>query len=215
MASLPDELLLMALGEKASGYLCHALHYGLPGAILSELFQQRRLTLTTDGLVAASGSAKSAGDAVLDDALSRIRSAPSLRAVRHWLGQEFRRRGKTREALLERLLRAGFVVKTETRLLGLFHRDRYTLADATATAALKTALRKAIISGAIEPRDAALIALAHVSGVRFFEKRERKGFLPRMESLVAADPVASAAAAAVREEQAVVAMMAATTAATS
>jgi len=102
MASLPDELLLMAWvkGERLSlPTLCIT---AFPAQILSELFQQRRLTLTTDGLVAASGSAKSAGDAVLDDALSRIRSAPSLRAVRHWLGQEFRRRGKTREALLER-----------------------------------------------------------------------------------------------------------------
>ena len=215
MASLPDELLLLALGEKAAGHHCHALHYGLPAAILSELFQQRRLTLNPAGLVTPSGSTKSTGDSVLDDALSRIRSAPALRTLRSWLGQEFRRRGNTRRALLHRLLQTGFVLKTETRLLGLFPRDRYTLADPAPTAARKAALHNAIINGAIQPRDAALIALAHVSGVRFFEKHERKAILPRIRSLVTADPVASAAAGAITEEQAVAAMIAATTAATS
>src|ERR1700694_4260290 len=97
MPSLPDELLLLALSEKTTGHRCHALHYGLPGAVLSELFQQRRLTLSPDGLVSAAASAKSTGDSILDDALSRIRLAPERRKVRYWLGQEFRRRAKTRK----------------------------------------------------------------------------------------------------------------------
>jgi hypothetical protein len=72
MASLPDELFLLALGEKTTGHRCHALHYGLPAAVLSELLQQHRLTIDPAGVVTPSAFTKSTGDAVLDDALSRI-----------------------------------------------------------------------------------------------------------------------------------------------
>lgn len=218
---LHHELLLLALhDEKGTHAFGHMLEIGLAGAVLSELFIEKRVELRPEGrrgkdLVTVVSRA-TFGDEVLDAGLRRLTEArrrADPRGTVSGLARIRDMRARTAVALCRR----GVLREDEARVLLLFKRRTYPTVDPTPEAELVQRVRQAIEDPdrEVDPRTATLVTLAHaVSALKsIYSGRELRGHGKRIEELreLAGRGSTAARAAAEVVQAAIVAVLAAST----
>ncbi len=167
------------------------IHLGLAGAVLAELFLERRLALVdegtrrTRGLVGVVDEARF-GDPVLDAALTRLARARRRGNARRVVGS-IGRIPKLRHLVATQLCRRGILRGTEEQVVFFFHRRVYPTVDPAPERALVARVRSALddASAVVDDRTAILIGLAEATGAlrAIYDRKQVRALKPRLEVL--------------------------------
>lgn len=216
---LHEEILLLALkDEKGTTAVGSMYAYALGGAILAELLLRERVALERvkkSDLVVVTQPTQT-GEAVLDEALERIRTGRRRAAAKTWVARLAQTRG-LRVRVAERLRQKGILKVAEDRVLLVFTRKVYPALDPGPERRIVERLRSVILSDD-DPSDARTALLASLAAAASLldgvvdkgERRERKARLKQLARGQVAGQATSAAIEAVKA-----AVIAATTAASS
>jgi Golgi phosphoprotein 3 len=177
--SLAEELLLLAIDDESNRVpmaQSSKLDYVLAGAVLMDLLLTDRLRFADGKLAVADASPT--GDAVLDDALTKLERSAKPRSPQHWVN---RLAGDhLRDRVIDELVQRQIVRREEHHILGIFPANRFPTEDPTPEQAVRARLRAVLLEGREpEPRDAALVALLKagdlLGAVLSKEERHRAG----------------------------------------
>jgi len=167
--TMPEEIILLLLDDKTGrpiGLPAPAGDYAVASAILMQLSLNGNIDTDPGKLMIT--STKASGDAVLDEALRMIATAPAQRDSRHWIVEIGRKADHFRAMLLDHLVAKGVLKKEEGRFLWVFPDRRYPKAaegelDVTE---VRARLRAVLLSNEIpEPHDSLMIGLARSTGI--------------------------------------------------
>lgn len=161
--TLPETLLFLGFdAEKGTTRRGLALSYALGGAQLHELALAGRIAIDADAVTVVDGTPT--GDPDVDELLAKIASASDRpRKPGHWV---MKRKSTAVAIYARRLTSARALTRRRTRVLGIFPRTVYPVINVDAREAVLAQVRTALSSPAQpSPRDAALIALLHVTGL--------------------------------------------------
>ena len=216
---LHHELLLLALSDdEGTVAFSGMLGIGLGGALFTELLLADRIAIVDSGSrwtkqLVEVRDATPFGEAVLDDALARLRDA-KRRAAPSTTVSKLGSVPKLRHSVAQELCRAGVLRETEQQILVLFRRRVYPSVDKRPEQGLIRRI-KAVLDGgkAPDPRMAALIGIADATGslAAIYDRKARRALKPRLKAIAESSVGGKAAREAVAAAQA--AVMAATTAA--
>ena len=209
--SLAQELALIAYNDEGKRDLNAALDLGLAGAVLLDLARAGRL-MVRDGKVVAR-DATPIGDPVADAALQRIADDSKLRKPQDWVKKL--QKG-LRTEVLDSLVHAGVMERTEGRVLGVFPTHRFPSRNAAAETEVRHRLDDAVLRGVMpDDRTAALVSLIRASGLRkaAFPGANRRAVDSRMKEIAEGEWAGEAVRKAVQEMNAAVAAAVATSAA--
>ncbi|RMI08729.1 GOLPH3/VPS74 family protein [Cellulomonas triticagri] len=205
---IAEDLLLLLLDDEKGTPTSSSLDTALGGALLLELalagavhVRERTSVWSSAKVVVDPGA--SVADPVLAEALRRV--AERERAASDLVN----RLGKgARDALGDRLVERGLLVRQEDRVLGLFPRTRWLAADTAHEAEVRRALTAVLVQG-LQPdaRTGALVAL--LSSVDKAPSAVDLGGVPAREVRRRAKEVAEGSWAAKAVQDAVAAAMAA------
>ena len=221
MTLIAEDLLLLLIDDVSGRLMLDRtrLDRVLAGAVLIELALGGRISPATPGESARAGTlvvrpAGPTGDAVLDAALTRLRSAAPTTPAR---AVEKLVKG-IRETLLGRVVEAGFVREQHGTALGVFPTTRWPAIDLRHEAALRGELSAVLLQGqAPQRRSAALISLlVAVDAVpKVVATTDRRALVRRARQVADGDWAGDAVRKAVDAvNAAVIAVMVATTAST-
>ena len=177
-ASLPDELLLLALHDEKGSVIpaaARVLNGALIGAVLMELGLLGRLQEGPDGALLLADPTPT-GNEILDEASSWIAQADRPRMPSYWVGRLAGRMPRLKDRFLEQLVAKGILERRERRILWIFPSRSFPLADAAAEQQARDRIRAVILDGQ-EPdqRTAALIGLVRACNLtdEIFAPHER------------------------------------------
>jgi hypothetical protein len=212
IASLPEELVLLAYADDGSTELDRStLDYGLGGALLLELTLAGRIE-SVDGKVVVRDPSPT-GDPLVDDALQQIVAVSRDRGPGHWVSRLSR---GVRQRVLDRLVADGILLRQEDKVLWVFPRTRFPAAggvEAPVEIESRQRLWAAVAgSGPVEPRTAALCALAAATGLdrRIFDRLPRSQAKVRLAEIGEGIWAAAAVRKVIEEVQAAVVVTAVT-----
>lgn len=175
--SLPEELLLLALHDENGTVIPAAasvLNGGLIGAMLMELGITGHLRENADGTLEA--DLTPTGNEIYDEVLKRIAEADRPRMPSYWVGRLAGRMPRLKDRLLEQLVEKGILERRERRILWVFSKRSFPLADAAAEQRVRERVRAAILTGqSPDARTAALIGLVRACNLidEIFAPHER------------------------------------------
>lgn len=205
--SLPEELMLLALHDEDGTIKMGTFYlYAIGGAVLAELLMRDRLRLDsskkkTVHLV----NAKSLGDPLLDDCLTRVRDSKKQLAAQTWV-TKFAGLKDLKHRLAARLCDRGILKADEDKILLLFNRRIYPEINPKPEKEMIERLRQAIFSEAdhLDPRTVVLVSLAHSAGLlpMAFDKKDLKARKARIERILEGDALAAATQEAIEAVQA-------------
>lgn len=128
-------------------------------------------------------------DPLLREVLAEVEAAPRPRRWQHWVD---RRTGKARAAVELRLVADRVITAEPYRVLGIIARTRITVRDPLIVGRLHAQVADALRSRTVDPRDAAMVALAAAGELRtVFGWRQRRAHRARIAELAAASSAAS------------------------
>ncbi|MEV6342127.1 GPP34 family phosphoprotein [Actinoplanes sp. NPDC051851] len=201
--SLLDEFALLGHDDEGRKIIDGTrLDYGLGGALLLELALSGRIDVVGKKVVVIDPAPT--GDALVDDALARIRSDSHDRKPGHWLGKFAK---GTRESVLSHLVAAEVLRVERGTVLAVFPRTRYPAADGTEPALEADArrrMRAAILDGgAVDPRTAALCSLVAATEMdrKIFADLDRRLVKARLKEISEGSWAAVAVRKALQEIQ--------------
>ena len=204
VASLPEELLLLALDDEKGSVVfaaSTALEFGLAGAELAELSLAGRVAVEDGKLRVLETGAT--GDDALDAAVARIAGSRRARSAQHWVSSS----PAGQKRYLARLTEHGAVRRERRELLGVLPVTRHPATGAVEPE-LRTRLRAVVLEGA-EPdeRTRVLLALVRACSLEkeLFERGERRAAKARIAELTRDDALAGAVGKAVAASTAAVA----------
>ncbi len=119
MLTLFEELFLLAIHEDKGTLMpskADALHFGLAGAILSELALLKKIGLKDNQRLELLDPAPTE-DALLDKALQTLAAAQKERKFGYWIDMFSQKPEKMRRRLADRLVEKGLVTQEDDRLL--------------------------------------------------------------------------------------------------
>ena len=177
--------------------------FALTGAILEELRLRERIVID-EGLVRLRSKEK-LGDELLDEVLERIARAVPPRKPQVWVRTLAYTTPRVRRRAIDALARAQLARVEERRILGVFPTRRVHLVADAEAAHVEGVVRAVAHGAAADERTLTLAALAHAAGVArglFPEAEAWRAAKPRLESLLAARPVAEAVRRAMRQQRA-------------
>ncbi|THV41885.1 GOLPH3/VPS74 family protein [Glycomyces buryatensis] len=212
MASLLDELLLLAYDDTTGKCRTSYLNLGLGGAIVLELTLAQRIDVVDKKVVVI--DATPTGDALLDERLAAIAN-DKPRAPRTVV----ERAGKgVRQRVLDDLVARGVLRHEQSMVLGLFPSHRYLPADAGIEADVRFRLSNAVTVGeAGNARTAAIASLVYALQLTkvAFPGRDQRATRKALKRITEGSWASDATRKAVEAAQAAVmaAMVAATSAA--
>lgn len=162
--SLPARMYLLAYDTRKGRMTARLeLGYILRAAALTDLLQCAVLTDEAGKARARRGAV--VGDPVLDLVCQEIAGSSTPRSWRHWVGRGDRR---MRRVVRDQLATDGWIRVEPRRVLGLVPAPRVTVRDTRAvkrlTGIVSAALRSPVAQ--VDPRDAALVALAAAGDLR-------------------------------------------------
>lgn len=221
-----EEIALLSLHDEKGNFQGSMNAYALAGAVVTELVLLERLHITKGKrkqTFLEVSDASPIGDELLDGVVARIAGARRRARASSWVGRLASQNKPTlRQGAADALVERGLLVREEGRVLGIFRRVRYPMADGGPEAALIERLRTALDDHAPvpeDPRSAIILALAQSAGIlgHVFEKSFLRSRKERLAMLSKLDGVPGATREAIQAAQAAVmaATMAATVAATS
>lgn len=204
MLTLFEELFLLAVHEEKGeviGAVTRKLHYGLNGAILSELAFQEKIRIGEDRRLAISDAVPT-GDQVMDATLERIQSESNERKVTYWVRKLNDNPKKLRRILMERLVEKELLVEDDSSYSWLIPAPTSPEVQASGKYALKRRLRE-IALACIEPeiREVALLGLLRGGSLLnlAFIKDERKLARQRIYELLIGRALSNAVVSQVDE----------------
>ncbi len=208
---LHEELMLLALHDTKGTFLGVHTNIGLGGAIAAELLLQERIRIDESRRwrkLVEVRSSRRAEDSILDECLTRVRSARRRASIQTWIGR-FSSMSKLRRRVAGRLCQRGILKVDEKQILVLFRQRAYPEFDPGPEREIVERLRAAIFSDdrEVEPRTVVLASLAHSVDLLkpIFGRRELRPRRDRLKSLVKGDVIGRATADAVEAAQAAVA----------
>ncbi|MFC4949973.1 GOLPH3/VPS74 family protein [Pseudonocardia sp. GCM10023141] len=206
MTTVAEDLVLLLLDLQNGRPIVDrvSLDRAIGGALLLDLSVRGRVSADGDGARAklAVVEGKPIGDALLDDALSRVGSG----AVRAQRAVE-RLSRRTREPVFERLVARGVIARSSGRMLGLFPVTTWTVLDPAPREALRAQLAQALLKG-VEPDQhiACLVSLLHaVKAEHKVVEGTRRELRARAEEIADGDWAGAAVRRAVQSVQIAVA----------
>lgn len=207
---LHAEFLLLAHDPASGRKLVEAAHVkaGLAGAALLELNLQEALTLQGEGRQARLRSTGADVDPELVEVLSRADGHAPKKAVARigGAGCFTDRAGRLRDATWNRLESDGQVRSEEDRVLGLFPTTRRVQLSSARSASLAT--MQTALDSTEQPslRTAAIIAVAHASGLlrKLFPERDKKQLSERAKQIGEGGWGGAAVAEAIADVQAAI-----------
>jgi hypothetical protein len=160
--TLPETLLFLGFAaEKGTTRDGLALSYALAGAQLQELALAGRIAIDPEHVTVV--DATPTGDPQLDELLAKIASASDRpRKPGHWV---MKRKSTAVATYSRRLTGVRALTRRRTRVLGIIPRTVFPVINVAAREELLAEVKAALSSPAPPPRDAALIALLHVTGL--------------------------------------------------
>jgi Golgi phosphoprotein 3 len=187
---LYEEIMLLALRDKEGTIAAGTMYpYAIGGAIIAELVLHDRISVRESKrkqLVEAT-SAKPIGDPLLDECLSKIRSAKRRASIQTWI-QRFAGIRKLHHRVATQLCRRGILRADEGSFLLIFTRKIYPEMDPRPERDLTERLRKAIFTdtGDLDARTVVLVSLANSAGFLrvAFDKKKLKERKARIERVV-------------------------------
>jgi len=207
LLSLPEEIMLLALHDEEGTIEMGSMYpYAIGGAVLAELLMRDRIRLDnskkkTLHLI----NAKSLGDPLLDDCLTRIRDSGKPASAQTWVTR-FANLKKLKHKLAMRLCDRGILKVDEDEVLLLFSRRIYPEIDPRPEEEMVERLRQAIFTHTdrLDPRTVVLVSLADRAGLlkMVFGKKDLKGRAERIERIVNGDATGQATKEAIEAVQA-------------
>jgi hypothetical protein len=188
MASLPEDLVVLAVGAKPrggpnNGKLPVRLHYGIRGAVLVALALAGRVRVAEGQVDVVDPTPL--GDPHLDETLAAL-AASGVVAVGDWMADI---PAGYSAAYFDRLEAAGVLRSETVWLLFIAKRKGYRLVDQGYFEYLRAALRIAVTGDSpAEPRLAALAGLVHAGGIALLLYPGRENAPVRARIAELADP---------------------------
>jgi len=207
--SLPEELMLLALHDEDGTIKMGTFYlYAIGGAMLAELLMRSRLRLdTSKKKTVHMVSAKSLGDPLLDDCLTKVRDSKKPLAAQTWV-TKFAGLKDLKHRLAMQLCDRGILTADEDKVLLLFNRRIYPEVNPKPEKEMIERLRQAIFSEAdhLDPRTVVLVSLAHSAGLlpMAFDKKDLKARKARIERILKGDALAAATQEAIAAVQAAI-----------
>ncbi|MBY0339306.1 MAG: GPP34 family phosphoprotein [Acetobacteraceae bacterium] len=167
--TMPEEIMLLLLDDTTGrpvGLPAPAADYAVAGAILMQLSLSGNVDTDAERLMLTNPTPT--GDAVLDDALSRIAGTGGMHDSRYWIVELGREGERYRTLLLDRLVARGVLRREEGRFLWVFPDRRYPKAaeGAAEVREVRARLRHILLNDEIpDPEDALLIGLCRATGL--------------------------------------------------
>jgi len=205
--SLHEELMLLALNDEQGTIDMGSFYlYAIGGSVLAELLMRKRIRLDTSKKKTVHlVNAKSLGDPLLDECLTRVREAKKPVAAQTWV-TKFAGIKNLKHQLAMRLCDRGILEADEDKILLLFTRRIYPEIDPRPEKEMVERLRAAIFSEAdhLDPRTVVLVSLAHSAGLlpMVFDKKDLKRRKDRIERVLNGDAMVQAAKEAIAAAQA-------------
>ncbi len=164
---LHHELALLVLDDSKGSFSGAMYHYGLAGAILSELLLQGVIKVTDDKeRIVSVANDNPVGDPILDEVVTQISNSKKPRNLNHWVTQVASLKDLVHR-IAEQLSELGIVTKTEGKFLWLFTRRRWPEVDGSYEDAIRRRMADSMFSENQQPDDrtSVLIALAKSTSV--------------------------------------------------
>jgi hypothetical protein len=186
--TLLDELVLLGLrdgSELSASTPLFVSHLVVAGAILLELELRGLIDSSPVTQTISIISNEIQDEPILDAASAWIagKGGPSVKETIYWLAK----RGRAyRDLTLRRLVLRGIVAVKQDKVFWVIPTTRYPLLQTEPQLAVKTRISQALYSEEIaDPRDSAIVSLAHASGLLHFLYRgeELKSLMPRLARL--------------------------------
>ena len=204
---LYEEIMLLALRDEEGTIAAGTMYtYAIGGAIIAELVLHDRITFRESKrkqLVEAI-SAKPIGDPLLDECLSKIRSAKRRASIQTWIGR-FAGIRKLHHRVATQLCRRGILRADEGSFLLIFTRKIYPELNPRPERDLIERLRKAIFTDTedLDARTVVLVSLANSAGLLrvAFDKKKLKERKARIEQVVNGDLTGKATHEAIQAVQ--------------
>jgi len=194
MASLPEDLVILAVGAKPrvgpnNGKLPWRFCYGMLGAVLVALTLAGRVEVADGQIVVRNPSPL--GDPTLDEALAGLAAVRAV-PVAEWMA---RSPARFVTAYFERLEAAGVLRSETVWLLFIARRKGYRLVNPGYFENLRAALRTGVTgTGPVDPGLAALAGLVHAGTIAdlVYPGRENAALRARLAELAGQDPAMTA-----------------------
>lgn len=194
--TLYEQWLLLALDNDKGTIRVGYSEHMLAGAMVAELLLEGRIGLDESRRHKVSLKAdEPLQDELLNEALALIRERGKSRPVKHWIGKVagFKR---LYHRAAGSLCRRGVLRSSERRVLWVFSRRVYPLAEPATERQLRAAVEAAIedTSSAMAPRMAVLVSLAYGSGLlrQLYGRKWANARRDRLEAIAAGQVVSQA-----------------------
>ena len=211
---LHEEILLLVLrdeeGTVASGPL---FEYAMAGGILAELLLADRLAVESTGKknkqTVRLKSMTPMSDDVIDECLSKVRSASKPKSPQHWVSK-FAQTKDLKARVATRLCDLGILRADRQKILWIFSRDVFPEVDHSAEAEIVARLEDAVFSESrdVEARTILLTSLADSADLLglVFDKKALKARKDRIKLLSEGEVVGRATGQAVQAVRAALAV---------
>lgn len=205
---LQEEILLLALRGKEGTFFSKMYHPALAGAIMAELLLGKRVEVE-EGKKKHIRLLNDApfGDAVLDEALEKVRTAKRKASLKTWVSR-FHGISKLHHKVAAGLCRKGVLREDEGQVLVFFRRKIYPEVDPRPERRIIERMRRGIFSDSqtLKPRTVILISLAKSADLLSvsFEKWQLKQRKKRIERIVKGEMLGRAAKEIVEATQAAI-----------
>ena len=184
---LHQELLLLILDDSGGTFDGTMYHYGLAGALLSELLLQGRIKVSDDDQKLVSVALDSPiGDEFLDELFQQICESKKEKSLQEWVGHAASIKD-LEHRLADQLCKLGILQLEEKKVLWMFTKQVYPELDGSAEDAVRARMAGVMFTPEVksDERTAAIIAFANSCGVldANFAKVELKQHQQRIDDI--------------------------------
>lgn len=125
--TLKEKLLLLSVSNKTGWPYANNISYVIAGAIILELVESTKLTLSENRLIIR--NTKHTGDNILDDVILRIRKKDKKLKIKRWVSKIGLAPRKYKKEIFDRLVSKKILEKKIFRFLGIIPITKYPLVD--------------------------------------------------------------------------------------
>ncbi len=204
MLTLPEEILLLAIDERAGALMLlpeRSLDFALSGAMMIELCMRGKIA-TVDDVFLKVLNRDATGDKILDEALELIPNTPHL-TIENALARIARKGEAWVSKTFNSLIEKGTLEKKESHFLWLVRESSFHVVDHEYLDNLRLHIRNVILDSSIEPnrREISLIALMDACKISFtiFSDEELTKYANRFDEISKKGPISRAVSFAISE----------------
>jgi len=195
MLSFAEEIFLLALDDTTGRVYSYSdtisLGYSLIGAILSELFFQRRIDTDIEHLIVVDKTPTR--NKILDSILSSLPEPEIRKSTSYWLKKLLYNSHKTQNLVLSELVNKRILEIINKKIFWKFYVKRYHILNNNEVTNVKNSIRKIILNKEEVPdsHEAALIGFIHACNLSeiILSPREMNQSEQRIRDLAKIDPI--------------------------